>query len=219
MVIDSKSVWVFDLDDTLYNEIDYQSSGYKAIVEHIKLLYGIDTTDVINTARAEKRDVLDTLCQYLKLPLNVKESLLWIYRLHFPEINLAIETREIISLLNEISNGVFILTDGRAISQRNKIKALGLSELPCYISEEWGEVKPGEKRYKAIMEKNQDNEKFIYVADNVSKDFITPKKLGWKTIGLIDNGKNIHKNNISLDKEYYPDFWIENIKEIKKIIV
>jgi putative hydrolase of the HAD superfamily len=61
-----------------------------------------------------------------------------------------------------------------------------------------------------------DNEKkeYIYIADNVKKDFITPNKLGWTTICLFDKGQNIHKQNFNLENEYLPHFIINSFDEI-----
>ena len=58
---------------------------------------------------------------------------------------------------------------------------------------------------------------YIYVGDNVSKDFITPNKMDWITIGIKDNGLNIHQQSISdLSEDYLPNFWIESIADLRE---
>jgi putative hydrolase of the HAD superfamily len=58
------------------------------------------------------------------------------------------------------------------------------------------------------------NKEYVYIADNTQKDFVTPNKLGWTTICLLDNGHNIHKQNFELSKEYLPQFRINSFEEI-----
>ncbi len=56
---------------------------------------------------------------------------------------------------------------------------------------------------------------YVYVGDNPKKDFIAPNSLGWLTIGLRDDGRNIHKQDLSnLDPEQLPSLWIESLEEL-----
>lgn len=50
--------------------------------------------------------------------------------------------------------------------------------------------------------------------DNLRKDFITPNKLGWKTICLLDDGRNIHRQDFSCPEEYLPNVKIHTLKEL-----
>jgi len=61
---------------------------------------------------------------------------------------------------------------------------------------------------------NKYNENYIYIADNPNKDFITPNKLGWTTICLLDRGQNIHKQNFNLNKDFLPQSSINSFDEI-----
>jgi putative hydrolase of the HAD superfamily len=56
------------------------------------------------------------------------------------------------------------------------------------------------------------------MADNLKKDFITPNFLGWKTVGLLDNGKNIHyQSHENMDIEHQPQEFIFSFSEINII--
>ena len=55
---------------------------------------------------------------------------------------------------------------------------------------------------------------FVYIGDNLRKDFITPNKLGWKTICLLDDGRNIHRQDSSCPEEYLPNVKIHTLKEL-----
>ena len=111
--------------------------------------------------------------------------------------------------------GFSIITDGRSISQNNKIKALGLSHLAqnIIISEETGFEKPHVNNFK-IIEKVYPDKKFLYIADNTSKDFLAPNTLKWDTVCLLDNGQNIHKQNFDLQTKYLPKIKINHLKEL-----
>lgn len=217
MIIPSKSCWVFDLDDTLYKELTYQQSGFNAISSLVRTLYKQDVSAVIANALLNKQNVFEEVCNFLKLPLLMKESLLWHYRLHKPDIALSIATQNTIAYIKKNSSHLAIVTDGRSISQKLKIEALNLSNIPAFVSEEWDEIKPGVKRFEHIMATMPANS-YVYVGDNIKKDFITPNKLGWLTIGLKDDGSNIHSQNHILPHEYQPNIWVESLPEIKKLI-
>ena len=49
--------------------------------------------------------------------------------------------------------------------------------------------------------------KYIYVGDNVDKDFIAPNELGWLSIGLMPNPSFIHycnENDSSKHRRLFP---------------
>ncbi|SFP18502.1 HAD family hydrolase [Enterovibrio norvegicus] len=219
MKVSKNTVWVFDLDDTLYSEAEYQASGYAYLAERINELYNVDVRSVIQSAIADNKDVLVEICQFVSLPLSVKESLLWMYRLHKPDIKLTDSVKSTLAFIESNALASAILTDGRSYSQRSKVHALGLGEMQCLVSEEWGETKPGKKRFVHIQQSHTLADKFIYVGDNIKKDFVTPNHLGWLTIGLKDKGTNIHPQNIDVESNnYMPQIWIEELSELKDFI-
>jgi putative hydrolase of the HAD superfamily len=211
----TETVFVLDLDDTLYQEVEYQFSGFKEVLCKIRQIYGKNLDEEFNKLiQKGSSDVLQSLCDAAGLPDTVKESLLWIYRLHQPNISLVKDVRDFISFLQQDAAGVAILTDGRSFSQRSKLKALGLSRLPAYISEEYGDMKPSPLRFEAIM-RDMPAIQYLYVADNPERDFLAPNTLGWKTVGLLGGAQNIHSQAIEdLPEEYLPSLWIDSLKEL-----
>lgn len=219
MKISKPAVWVFDLDDTLYSEKDYQRSGYLHIAQHLKKLYQQDVRGIIEMADAQDKDVLQEICVALSLPDSVKQSLLWLYRLHIPDIELTPDVKRTLEVIKSRCSAVAVITDGRSVSQRNKLFSLGLEQLDCLVSEEWGESKPGHIRFKEIERRYPSESQYIYVGDNVNKDFITPKKMNWLTIGIRDSGNNIHSQNLSqFTDEYLPHFWINSLSELQDYV-
>lgn len=211
-------VVVFDLDDTLYKEIDYQISGFNAVCTWINDVYGFTLwSELEKLIQLKVQDVLGGLCDAAGLQPSVKETLLWVYRLHQPLIQLS---PGVDAFLNELETNcqAAILTDGRSVSQRLKLKSLGLSHLPVYISEDYGSEKPAPDRFKFIM-REMPAMRYIYVGDNLKKDFLAPNELGWISICLRDNGKNIHKQMLGEElNNHMPKFWVNNFFELKGII-
>jgi putative hydrolase of the HAD superfamily len=61
---------------------------------------------------------------------------------------------------------------------------------------------------------NRHNENYIYIADNPNKDFITPNKLGWTSICLLDRGQNVHQQNFKLSIDLLPHYSVNSFEEI-----
>jgi putative hydrolase of the HAD superfamily len=223
MIIETNNVVVFDLDDTLYNEVDFLISAYKEI--SIKIAVEINVSneivyeDIIEYFYNRKNVFEDILLKYnshLKVP-----ELLNLYRNHKPQINLSEDKIEVLNFLKSKHVSLGLLTDGRSVQQRNKIEALNLDQwfAEIVISEEFGSEKPNINNYK-YFEKVFGDGHYYYIADNVSKDFISPNKLNWTTICLKDSGQNIHKQNAEiLDDIYLPKHTISSFKNILDIII
>ena len=220
MLIDiTKSTIVFDLDDTLYYEDDYLESGIVAVARELKRLYGRDLTSELLAVKAQGADIWQYACEALALPSSVKESLLWLYRLHHPSISLPTSIQKLLERVALQAQYTAIVTDGRAISQRQKLTALGLAHWPLYISEEYQSKKPDLKRFRKLMT-DLPAESYAYVADNPQKDFCAPNQLGWLTLGLKASARNIHSpNSAKLSKVYQPDLWIDNLGELTGVII
>ena len=212
----SQTVVALDLDDTLYPEAAYRASGLREVCIWVKALYGKSVSPEIASQHAsEDADPLAEICHAAGLPMSVKESLLWIYRLHAPDLTLTAEVSDCVNTLVVQCKAVVILTDGRSISQRQKLKALGLSHLPAYISDDHDSVKPDLLRFNLIM-RDYPAQRYVYLGDNPKKDFLAPNALSWLTIGLRGDATNIHSQDVSgLPIENLPTKWISSMKELK----
>jgi putative hydrolase of the HAD superfamily len=212
----SDTVVVFDLDDTLYAESDYRKSGIIHLMDFVTRLYGQNTYQsslAINDLIASD-DFIARIADTYKLPRAIKDSLLWIYRTHRPSIKIRPDVQKVIVSLEMICKSLVILTDGRSVTQRLKIEALGLTRLPAYISEEFSSEKPSTERFLKIANRFEcDN--YVYIADNPQKDFLAPNSLGWRTIGLRGDQTNIHSQNVDgLAEEYLPNIWIDSLSDL-----
>jgi len=187
---------VFDLDDTLYDEVEYCKSGFTSVSEFLASLPDIppaerlfdafwkqftagNRTKTFNAALSELGIVDDKLIQ----------QLIYVYRNHDPQITLPQESREVLSELSPKFT-LALLTDGFLPSQQLKVQALGLEKyFSCIIyTEQLGREfwKPSPAGFEKLMETlNVKSQSMAYVADNQMKDFIAPNKLGFATIQII----------------------------------
>ena len=204
-------VLVLDLDDTLYSELNYLKSAYHSIASELSdnnsQLYELMLSKYINS-----EDVFSFLVTEYNVEL---QYLLDLYRYHIPNIQLYPNVDKVLNYFSE--NGeIAIVTDGRSKTQRNKLRALGLTHIltTIVISEELKTEKPCRANFEKVVSETIGNE-YIYIGDNLKKDFITPKDMGWTTICLKDQGNNIHKQNLDLPYEYQPDYCFESWLEIQ----
>lgn len=219
----------FDLDDTLYKEIDYVKSGYRAIATEASRL-GLITFDDAVTILEEAAGTaagLDTLSAIISqnhrgCGFDV-ERMLHIYRYHAPQILLSADTCSMLDKVKESGEEMALISDGRSVTQRAKISALGLnryfSRENIIISEETGADKTTPTPFKLIMERNSGADRFIYIGDNPAKDFHWPNVLGWDTVQLNDcKGVNIHSQQIAVPTEYAAGHSIDNISELLRFL-
>ena len=222
MLIDiARTVVVFDLDDTLYLEADYVDSGIRYVCSQINTLCGIDCYETIQAHRLldANLDWLSLACELTGLKPSVKESLLWMYRLHLPDIKLSENCSASLEKIKSVALAVAVLTDGRTITQKLKLVSLGLSHYPAYVSEDYGSAKPAPDRFQAIQ-KDFSAEKYVYVADNVQKDFLGCKPLGWLGIGMRGNDRNIYSQlTQGLPEAALPDYWVNSWEELTELLL
>lgn len=218
MAISDKSVVVFDLDDTLYKEVEYLKSAFREIARVLEKETRQDLFErMMNLYRADK-EVFGTIIEEYEIETKTRSDLVEMYRNHKPDIYL---DDHIAAKLNEIKrNGIAtgLITDGRSHTQRNKLKSLGLQNYfdEVLISEEFGSKKPDPGTFEYIQDKLE-GEGYVYIADNIQKDFIAPNNMGWNTVCLLEDGSNIHPQNRSEidDEVQMPDVFIEDFSEIK----
>ena len=216
-----RTVVVFDLDDTLYPEADYVDSGVRHVCAQIRSLCGIDCYETIQAHRLKeaKLDWLSLACELTGLKPSVKESLLWMYRLHLPDIKLSENCSVSLEKIKSVALAVAVLTDGRTVTQKFKLASLGLGHYPAYGSEDYGSVKPSADRFQAIQ-KDFPAEKYIYVADNVQKDFLGCKPLGWVGIGMRGNDRNIYSQlTQGFPEAALPDYWVNSWEGLTELLL
>ena len=185
---------VFDLDDTLYKEIDFVKSGYESIIQNLMLPE--NTIDNMMGWYFQGLNVFELLIINFNLSVDT-ENLLDLYRNHYPSLQLPASSKKVLNYFRISNQPMSLITDGRSKTQRNKLKSLGILDFfdKIIISDEIGSNKPSIQNYKAVM--SLEYRDYVYIADNTAKDFITPSQLKWDTFCLLDNGLNIHKQDLN----------------------
>jgi putative hydrolase of the HAD superfamily len=199
---------VLDLDDTLYDEIDFVRSGYTAVAGAVRKHFGVDCREWLNQRleSGQLADAFQAMVEQYGLGPDAIGLMMDTYRFHLPTI----QPRDgVVGVLTELKrrDGVLgCITDGRGATQRNKLAALGLRQFfdVVLISEETGHGKPDPFNFLEMMRQVSSGE-FWYIADNPAKDFVAPNSLGWRTVG-IRSDRNVHAPPCgSLPREYYPE--------------
>ena len=100
-----KTCLVLDLDDTLYKEYDYQTSGLKYVEEQVLELYNVDLRGNLLELRDQGvNDIFLELTNILNIPSSIKDSFLMMYRCHKPNIVLTLETKKFIEICKILEN-------------------------------------------------------------------------------------------------------------------
>ena len=171
--------------------------------------------------RPRRQRLADKLCRHCGFNESEKQVLLWQYRLHRPTLT-PYAPHDFLSELTAPFAARALITDGRSLTQRLKLEALGLYSLfdDILVSEACASEKPDGKRFRYLQDKYAGKaDCFIYIGDNLSKDFIAPNALGWITIGLRPSGRNIHIHPPeSFSTEYHPAFWIDSLQDLASLI-
>jgi len=206
-------VAVFDLDDTLYDEVEFVKSGFKEISKYLanEEYFDFMWKRFLNEGSGR---IFNDLVEKFKLDISVNK-LIEIYRFHKPSITLSKESEELLFFVKNVKKlNTALISDGHYIMQKNKFYALGLNgyiEYPIF-TDFYHTKKPELKPFEMVMKKFFSEKNFVYISDNPKKDFIAPKKLGWKTI-RYKNPNGIYKD--------YPndaDFEAYSRKEIIDIL-
>jgi len=219
-------VIVFDLDDTLYPEIEFVQSGFAAVSEYFFSLYPKHSKESLYTMMLQELEengrgkVFDVVLEYLgcKSKKMIRKALS-IYRFHTPTLTLPQESLEILEYYSSQNIPLYIVTDGNKIVQNNKIQALDVAPFikTSFITHRYGKIhaKPSPYCFVKIAQKEGVKyEDIVYIADNINKDFVGIKKLGFRTI-RIKQGMFLKTQK---SQEFHAECEIERLLELKKIL-
>ena len=188
---------VFDLDDTLYDEIDYCKSGFAAVAEFLANP-AMTTADMRCISQAlweqfstgNRTKTFNAALDKLDISYDDKLilELIEVYRQHKPIITLPSDSREALSELSK-KYTLALLTDGFLPGQQLKVQVLGIEQYfkSIVYTEQLGREywKPSTVGFENILRTLRTRpENTVYIADNEKKDFIAPNKLGFVTIQI-----------------------------------
>jgi putative hydrolase of the HAD superfamily len=228
---------IFDLDDTLYDEIEYCKSGFQAVAEFLSD-QPESNSDNITKANDDKRRISEILWEQFstgnrtktfnaaldKLNINYDDKLIHelieVYRQHKPTIKLPIDSRDTLCELSK-KYTLALLTDGFLPGQQLKVQALGIEQYfkSIVYTEQIGREywKPSPVGFEKILQALEARpENAVYIADNEKKDFIAPNKLGFVTIQILRPAR-LHTSACE-NPEGKPDHIIGQIGQLSSLL-
>ncbi|MBA3722720.1 MAG: HAD hydrolase-like protein [Parachlamydiaceae bacterium] len=213
-------VIVFDLDDTLYDDISFVLSGFRKVAEYLSTFLDVEQEDIYNQLVIElqvnRNQVFDRFLEKHGIfQKKLVSKCISIYRKHHPLISLFPEADECINRLKK--NPLYVVTDGNKLVQKNKFVALGLAKRikKCICTYAYGltHSKPSPYCFQKICEwENVSPSEIVYIADNPKKDFVGIKPLGFCTIRVLTGPYR----NLNLGSEYDADMTISNLSELNE---
>ncbi|WP_294182005.1 HAD family hydrolase [uncultured Clostridium sp.] len=215
---------IFDLDDTLYREINFVNGAFRCVCRYLSLQYGIsfkklykDTIDIFY--RYGRGRVFNLLCKEYKVNENVNK-LVKIYRNSLPYIELY---EDALTFFRDYryKYKFGIITDGKASVQWNKIKLLNLEKYMdgIIVTDDYGRKywKPSSFAYLKLLRKFKCKaQNSVYVGDNPYKDFIGARDIGMNTVRVIrQSGEYI---DTFLDSCHEADCNINSLNKLEYVI-
>jgi putative hydrolase of the HAD superfamily len=220
---DRKLVLVFDLDDTLYDETTYVKSGFKAVASLLQQRFELSEkktyTDLVRELENGRGHIFDSvLNKYSIFSKKLLHECITVYRFHAPEIKLSNSGKNCLKRFKNYP--LYIVTDGNKIVQYNKIKALGLDKIvkDYFITHRFGKIhsKPSPYCFNKISEREKVlSSQVVYIGDNVTKDFVGIKPLGFKTIQVLTG----QYTDIKRSQEYQADIKINSLDDLTEDFV
>ena len=215
---------LFDLDDTLYDEMQFVNGGFNAVSVYISQKYGIKQSMFFGTlqdvlrkeGRGHTFDI--TLKKFDLFTEELIPKLVQIYRKHEPNLSLYTDSSGVLPKLKK-SHKLGLITDGNEQVQRRKTQALEVANFfdVLIFTAHYGEEKqkPNPFPYKrAIKMLRVKSAEAVYVGDDPYKDFIGAKKVGLQTIRVL-RGKY---KDIRLSPTFEADHEVNGLDEILSLI-
>lgn len=211
-------VLVFDLDDTLYDELTYVHSGFRAVSSFLEAEYNLPAEAsfpwMMERLAGGRGTIFDDLLRTYGM---YSKGLVWkcvsVYRGHKPDIRLSEGAVKCLERFRDYPK--YTVTDGNKIVQTNKIKALGLTDVMkgCFVTHRYGirHAKPSPYCFMKICEREKvPPQEIVYIGDNPRKDFVGLKPLGFKTVRVLQG----QHRDLRMPAEYEAEYQIQSLDEL-----
>ncbi len=185
-------VVLFDLDDTLFPEANYIKSGFGQVEDWVSQKYKVSCEGLLwKLFSQDKTDVYNRLLANLGLEVNqnVISQMVQVYRNHLPKkLELYEDSWQVLTKLKQNGIRLGIITDGRLLGQKAKIKALEIESFfdKIIITDELGGEqyrKPDQKAFCMMKDYFDVSwEQMVYIGDNKAKDFVLGGRFPINTI-------------------------------------
>lgn len=211
---------VFDLDDTLYPERQFIEGGLAAAADRLPLArrgpFMQQATALFESGVRGVRRIIEMALSRSGLGDADIDALEAAYRGHAPRLSPRDGVLELLEELQEAAE-LAVLSDGRQDEQRRKWAALELEAFFATVlfTDAMGRAawKPAPAGFQ-ILQGDYSAQRCVYVGDNLSKDFISPAALGWRTV-LLRLPDQIHLREIGPAAE----FAVESVAGLRQALL
>jgi putative hydrolase of the HAD superfamily len=217
---------IFDLDDTLYPEISFVESGFRAVARRAEEQWGV-AADVCFAELCElfhngvRGNTFDKWLAMSDLPADWAEQLVDVYRSHAPNIALFPGTHELLLRLHG-DHKIGLISDGFLEVQKRKFNALKVKTLFASVvfSDRWGRAfwKPHTRPYRhTLQELRVAAENAVYVGDNPAKDFVSARALGMQTV-QFRHARGTYRDTLPPTVDHQPHVTVSSIDELRRAL-
>lgn len=213
---------IFDLDNTLYDEKEFNIAAYHNIASYLgrlcneseKFLFD-ELFKMFQKKSSMYPRLFDDFIKSLGLKKDVVPKLLQIFALTKVDLKLYSGAEDLLQNLKNKGIKLCLVTNGNVITQQNKVKQLGIAKFFNVIiyARDMGKEneKPNPIAYEKALEMLLVKSKETFcVGDNPYTDFLSAKKLGIRTIRLLKG----EFKNVRLSPDYEADVTVENFSEL-----
>jgi putative hydrolase of the HAD superfamily len=212
---------LFDLDDTLYDEITFVSGAMGDVARFLASMADADVGAIhdlllLELARSGRGRVFDAVLVELGLPARLVPTLVYVYRSARPRLELFSDAGPLLDALARHGVAAGILTDGNAMVQYSKLQLLGLrSRMDVVVLTDAvgpGTPKPDTLGFEIACDLfGLPPERVSYVANDLRKDFAGPRTLGMQAIHVAHRQLG---QLSSLEQRLRPDVIVERLADV-----
>lgn len=220
---------IFDLDDTLYNQMQHLAGAYLSVGRLMNRLFGLNPLEVkrnlLKLAKVKGSAsgmLFNILLENYKIKpenelLNRMISTFYSYKL--TKLEPYKDAANLLRMLKKKGLKLGLLTEGRPELQKAKLEALGFKKLfdDVIVTDELGGryKKPNPEGFSEIAKRlGVKPEESIYLGDNPKKDFIGPRKIGMLTVRVLTG--EYRKTKVESDLE--SDITIRSLNKFWKAL-
>jgi len=177
---------IFDLDDTLYAEVEYFVDVFQS--NKLTSSYSNEIRCLFDAGiRKRSYDVFKDVLKHLNCYTpEAQNNLYQLYRRCKSKISLDQDTQDALSILLLHKVHIGILTNGVVDAQKNKIRCLGLDQYPVVYARESGNEKPHLHAFQLICKKLDVHvSECILIGDHVVNDIKGAIDAGIRPIQLV----------------------------------
>ena len=216
---------IFDLDDTLFAEVDFVASGFRAVAKWLEVRldrpHDVIARELVDLQLVSNEKVFNRWLDKQSGTAVSVPDMISVYRSHIPDIEAFPFVTPLLKSLRP-NYRLGLVSDGYLQTQRNKWNALCLDSYfeAVVFSDEFGREnwKPSPAPYNRVLAMlDVEPARSVYVGDNPKKDFVGARRVGMKSL-RIRHKWGVYAELEPVDREHQPDIEVHNLSELQHAI-